>query len=407
MENNNRGIKTFGLLFLLVVTFSLGILFGRTFTSPAGGLLGVLNSREADVDMSLFWEVWNVMESRYVEKDKVDLQDKVYGAIKGLVDSYEDPATIFLNPEETQQFNDSNEGKYFEGIGAELGYEDGAIVVVSPLDGSPAKSAGIRAGDYILAVDDVEISQNANIYEVVDMIRGESGSTVKLRILHKGELAPTDIEITRGEITVPSMSVEFIGENSNVAVIDIARFTDSSYSAWIDKWDQVVEEVNRRGIKKVIVDLRGNPGGYFDAAVYAADDFLSKDTVIAKQEDGNGRVETFSAKNGGRLLDTEVVVLVDAGSASASEIFAGALQKNDRAQVVGTKTYGKGTAQSVLDLSNGATLHVTVLKWLLPDGEWLNRENPIVPDVEVENTTDDFVKGLDPQREKALELISK
>ncbi len=407
MENNNRGIKTFGLLFLLVVTFSLGILFGRTFTTPAGGLLGVFNSREADVDMSLFWEVWNVMESRYVEKDKVDLQDKVYGAIKGLVDSYEDPATIFLNPEETEQFNDSNEGKYFEGIGAELGYEDGAIVVVSPLDGSPAKSAGIRAGDYILAVDDVEISQNANIYEVVDMIRGESGSTVKLRILHKGELAPTDIEITRGEITVPSMSVEFIGENSNVAVIDIARFTDSSYSAWIDKWDQVVEEVNRRGIKKVIVDLRGNPGGYFDAAVYAADDFLSKDTVIAKQEDGNGRVETFSAKNGGRLLDTEVVVLVDAGSASASEIFSGALQKNGRAQVVGTKTYGKGTAQSVLDLSNGATLHVTVLKWLLPDGEWLNRENPIVPDVEVENTTDDFVKGLDPQREKALELISK
>lgn len=406
MDNKNNGVKIFGTVFLLVVTFSLGIVFGRSFGTPSSGILGVLNSRPADVNMDLFWETWDLMKSRYVEQGKVTEEEMMYGAIKGLVDSYEDPATIFLTPEETQQFNDSNEGKYFEGIGAELGYLDGSIVVVSPIDGSPAKAAGIRPGDYILAVDGEEIQKNDNIYDVVEKIRGEAGTKVTISVLHQGELSPVDIEITRGEITVPSMSVSFIGENEDIALIDVARFTDSSYSSWIEKWNSAVTEVNSKGVDKVIVDLRGNPGGYFDAAIYAADDFLDKDIVIAKQEDGNGRVETFSAKNGGKLLNTKVVVLVDGGSASASEIFAGALQKNKKATIVGSKTYGKGTAQSVLDLSGGSTLHVTVLKWLLPDGTWLNRDNPITPDVEIETSTEDFVEGNDPQMDEAIKQVN-
>ncbi len=403
MDDSNQNRKNIWILVLLVVSFSLGIFFGRQTDSNT---LENLISTTPKVNQDLFWDVWKIMESKYVEKDKVNDEERMYGAIKGLVDSYEDPATIFLTPEETEKFNDTNSGKYFEGIGAELGYSDGAIVIVSPLDGSPAKAAGIRAGDYILAVDDYEVKSGDNIYEIVDKIRGESGTEVVLKVLHRGELQAVEIKITRGEITVPSMTLTYL-ENKSVAFIDIARFTDSSYLEWNKNWDNLVNQVVNSGVKKIVLDLRGNPGGYFDAAVYAAGDFLDAGTLIAKQEDGKGNVEEFLAKKNSRLKGFEVVVLVDEGSASASEILAGALQQNDVAQVLGTKTYGKGTAQNVLDLQGGSSLHITTLKWLLPDGTWLNRENPVTPDVIIENSTEDFLKGFDRQLEEALKLLNK
>ncbi len=401
VENSNRGFKNIWFVVLIVISFSLGIYFGRNVDTP---ILDFSSSKDK-VDQTLFWEVWNLMESKFVQKDKVDEQEMMYGAIKGLVDSYGDPATIFLTPKETLEFNQSNEGKYFEGIGAELGYSNGAIIIVSPLDGSPAKAAGIRAGDYILAVDDYEVKSSDNVYEIVQKIRGESGTKVVLKVLHKGDLEPIKIEITRGEITVPSMTLTFVGEKKDIALIDIARFTDSSYPAWNSKWDELVDEVVSKNVKKAIIDLRGNPGGYFDAAVYSAGEFLKKGSLISMQEDGNGNKKEFVAKPGGRLQGLEVIVLVDEGSASASEIFSGALQQNHVAKVVGTKTYGKGTAQSVLDLKGGSSLHITILKWLLPDGTWLNRENPVKPDIEVENSTDDFVNGQDKQMDEALKLL--
>jgi len=403
VEKNNSVIKNIWILVLLVISFSIGIYFGRNISIPTLEI----GKKSSEVSQDLFWDVWNLMESKYVEKDKVSEEDRMYGAIKGLVDSYGDPATIFLNPEETRQFNESNEGKYFEGIGAELGYENGSIIIVSPLDGSPAKAAGLRPGDYILSVDDYEIQSNDNIYEIVEKIRGESGTQVTLKILHKGELEPVDIVITRGSITVPSMTLSFVGEKKDIALIDVARFTDASYSEWNGKWDELVDEVASSNVKKIIVDLRGNPGGYFDAAVYAAGDFLESGTLISMQEDGSGNTDEFKAKSGGKLLNKNVVVLVDAGSASASEIFSGALQQNDAAKILGTSTYGKGTAQSVLDLGDGSSLHITILKWLLPNGSWLNRDNPVKPDIEVENTAEDFVQGFDRQLDEAIKLVNK
>ena len=402
MGNSNNLVKNFWVAVVVVIAFSFGIMIGRNFDIPTASFF----QKKPEVNQELFWEVWNIMESKYVERGKVSEDDKMYGAIKGMVDSYGDPATVFLTPDETRKFNETSRGKYFEGIGAELGYDNGAIVIVSPLDGSPAKEAGIRPGDYILAVDDYEVKSNDNIYEIVQKIRGKSGTKVVLRILHSGDLEPVDIEITRGQVTVPSMTLSYIGENDSVAMIDIARFTESSYIEWNDKWDELVNSVVAKGVKKAIVDLRGNPGGYFDAAVYAAGDFLPEGTLIAKQEDGSGNIQEFLAKKGGKLQDLEVIILVDEGSASASEIFAGALQQNDRAKVLGTETYGKGTAQSVLDLAEGSSLHITILKWLLPDGYWLNRENPVTPDYEVENSTEDFLKGLDRQLEDALKLLN-
>jgi len=395
----DKGKKIFETLVLTVIVFCIGLIFGRS--------IAPVNDISKKVDMNLFWEVWDTLDKNYVEKDKVEDIDKVYGAIKGLVQSYNDPATIFLTPEETEEFNNLNSGKYFEGIGAELGYSDGSIIIVAPIDGSPAKEAGIRPGDLILAVDDYEVKSGDNIYDIVAKIRGESGTKVSLKVLHKGELEPVVLEITRGEITVPSMTLKYVGDSNDVAYIDIARFTESSLSEWESKWDSVAQDVQRSGVDKVLIDLRGNPGGYFDAAVYAADDFLDTGKIISKQEDGNGNVQTFEAKSGGKLLGKKVVVIVDEGSASASEIFTGALQQNKVATVVGTKTFGKGTAQTVIDLADGSSVHVTILKWLLPDGTWLNEENPITPDVEVENSVEDFVKGFDRQYNEALLLINK
>lgn len=405
MERENNGGRVFGVLMFIVISFCVGVIFGRNIAPSGSNLLSFDSSK--NVDISLFWDVWNILGDRYVEKDKVSEEDKIYGAIKGLVDSYDDQATIFLTPEETKSFNDSNSGKYFQGIGAELGYEDGAIIIVTPIDGSPAKEAGIRAGDYILKIDDYEVKNGDNVYEIVQKIRGEAGTKVKLEILHKGELEPVVLEITRREITVPSMTLSYVGDKKDVALIDIARFTEASLGEWNSKWDETVSDINSKKVNKIIIDLRGNPGGYFDAGVYAADDFLDLGKIISKQEDGKGNVQTFDSEKGGRLIGKKVIVLVDEGSASASEIFAGALQQNKVATVVGSKTYGKGTAQSIVDLNDGSSIHVTVLKWLLPDGNWLNRDNPITPDIIVENTTEDFLKGIDKQYNKALELINK
>jgi carboxyl-terminal processing protease len=390
---------------ITVVSFCVGIIFGR-YIAPTGTYILSFTTYKK-VDIGLFWNVWDILEDRYVEKDVVSEEDMVYGAIKGLVDSYGDPATVFLTPKETESFNDSNQGKLFEGIGAELGYMDGNIIIVTPLDGSPAKAAGVRAGDYILSVDDYEVKSGDNIYEIVQKIRGEAGTVVKLTVLHKDEFKPTTLEITRGEITVPSLTLSYVGDSKDVALIDITRFTEASLSEWNAVWDRAVEDVVKSGVEKVMIDLRGNPGGFFDAAIYAADDFLDEGKVISKQQDGKGNIQSYDSSKGGRLLGKKVVVLVDEGSASASEILAGALQQNGVATVIGVNTYGKGTAQSIVDLRGGSSVHITVLKWLLPDDSWLNRDNPIKPDVVVENSAEDFVKGVDKQYNEGIILINK
>jgi carboxyl-terminal processing protease len=325
-----------------------------------------------------------------------------------MVNSFGDAATVFLDPEETKAFNEASEGKLFQGIGAELGYDSNKqIIVVSPLEGSPAKAAGIKAGDYILTIDGVAIKSTDTVYDVVAKIRGEAGTKVKLGILHKGDTKSIEIEITRSDITVPSMSLSYVGDKKDIALFKVNRFTDSSYSEWQKNWDTNVSSIVSSGVKKVILDLRGNPGGYFDAAIYAADDFVDAGKILAQEQDSAGKIEKFNSTKGGKLVNMQVIVLVDSGSASASEILSGALQQSGRATIIGDKTYGKGTAQSVLDLSDGSTLHVTILKWLLPDGGWLNKDNPITPNIEIANSETDFNKGIDTQLNRAITEIQK
>lgn len=398
--------KKVGLIILMVCLFVGGFVGGRLFQSNSAGIQTVISGKST-ISFDMFWQVWNLMKSKYVDSSKADEQNMLYGSIKGMVNSFDDPATVFLDPDETKTFNEQSEGKFFEGIGAELGYNDGAIVVISPLEGSPAKAAGIRAGDTILKVDDKEVTSDQTVYDIVAEIRGESGTKVTLKVLHKGDTSAVDITITRSEITVPSMALSYVGKDNSIALFKVNRFTDTSYSAWTSEWDTNANAIVKSGVKKVILDLRGNPGGYFDAAIYAADDFVDEGKVLAQQEDSKGTIQKFNSTKGGKLTGVQVIVLVDSGSASASEILSGALQQSERATILGEKTYGKGTAQSVIDLSDGSSLHVTVLKWLLPNGDWLNHDNPITPDVIVEYTNDDFVKGVDPQLNKAIDLLSK
>jgi carboxyl-terminal processing protease len=404
-KSNEKGFqRIIAIGMVIVIVFTAGLIVGRSVDVDSS-IFPITTSR--NLDMGMFWRVLDLTRRNYVDSDEIVDEELVYGAIKGMVSSLDDPATVFLTPEETDEYDAASEGKFFEGIGAELGYDDGQVVVVTPLEGSPAKAAGIRPGDYILKIDDYELTSEDTVYDAVAKIRGEAGTDVVLTVLHKGESEPVEITITRDEITIPSMSLEFIGTEEDIAHFKIGRFTEASYDIWVSQWDKNVGEIVDSGVDKMILDLRGNPGGFFDAAIYAGDDFLEEGFVISKQKDADGNIEDYDSTQGGDLLDIELVVLINSGSASASEILAGALKQAERGILIGEETFGKGTAQRVYDLEDGSSLHLTILKWLLPDGSNIERDNAITPDVEVELTNDDFIEGNDPQLDKAIEELTK
>lgn len=408
-----------GIMILVVSVFALGLMGGRllgndvarvsTDRSRLFNFQGDLNDSESriaegSIDFDLYWEIWNTMKYQYVDEKSVDEKEMFYGSIKGMVNSYGDPATIFLDPDETEAFTKGSAGNYFSGIGAELGYRENRVVVIAPLGGSPAEAAGMKAGDIITSIDGEDLKSNETIYDIVMKIRGERGTDVKIKVFRPSDNSSKDFTIKRGDITVPSMSYEE-SDKKGVYIIDISRFTEASMREWTAKWDETVDSVLAEDPKAVVIDLRGNPGGYFDAAVYAAEEFLEKDTVVAMQQDRAGKKQVYKVKRNGRLKDIPVIVLVNEGSASASEILAGALQSSDRAKIVGVNTYGKGTAQSIIDYPDGSSLHITVLIWLLPDGTWLNKDNPIIPNKVVEISDEQFKAGEDPQLEEALKLV--
>jgi carboxyl-terminal processing protease len=408
LENDSKILRFVGVLIIVVCVASLSFVGGRLFEqkSEYSYVNNWENFSQEDFESSLFWDVWNILKAEYVDEEAVDSEEMFYGAIKGMVSSLDDPATVFLNAEETETFRKQTQGKHFEGIGAELGYKDGVIVVISPLEGSPAKAAGVLPGAVILKVDGEDVKRSDTVYDVVKKIRGEKGTGVVLDLAQGPDMELEEITIVRDEITIPSMSFEQTGEG-DIYTIKVGRFTEASLPVWNAVWDKTVDEFLETGADKLILDLRGNPGGFFDASLYAAAEFLKENTVIAKQEDRKGETQDYKVSRKGRLLDVDVVVLVNEGSASSSEILAGALQKNNRAQVLGVETYGKGTAQRLIDLYDGSSLHLTIVKWLLPDGIWLNPENVIIPDIEVELTVEDFEAGDDPQLEKAIEILKK
>lgn len=350
---------------------------------------------QATLDLSSLQALYQTMREKYDgQLDTVKLLD---GAKHGLVNAAGDPYTVYFNVDEANDFLGELEGT-FEGIGAELGKRDGKLIVVSTLDGSPAAKAGLRGQDAIAAVND-QVSVDWSIEKAVSEIRGEKGTTVKLTVI-RGDEAPRDITITRDTITDPSVKTEVTADN--IGIIRISRFGETET---VRLARQAATDFKDRKVKGIVIDMRGNGGGYLNAAQEVAGLWL-KNKVVVTERRGGEVVDTLRSGSSAALEGIPTVVLVDGGSASASEIVAGALKDNGAAQIVGTRTFGKGSVQTIESLGDGGQLKVTTAKWYTPDGKNISKEG-ITPDVEVSLSPDDISAGRDPQRAKALELLQQ
>ncbi len=360
------------------------------------------NKNAKDIDMSLFWETWNKLEEKYVDKKKLDSKKMFYGAIKGMVASVEDPYTFFLTPDENKQSKDDLGGR-FEGIGAQLGLNENKIVVVAPLKQSPAEKAGLKAGDVIVKVDG-QSTKGWTLVQAVSKIRGEKGTQVKLNIDRKGSIK--DYSITRDQINIPSIELSY---QDNAAVLKLNQFGEQTNNEWDKAVTDIEKKWKNKEIKGMVLDLRDNPGGFLESAVYIASEFIPQGKLVVKQESTiASETKDYNVYRQGKLLDIPVTVLINQGSASASEIVSGALRDYKRAQLVGEKSFGKGSVQEALDLQNRAGLHVTVAKWILPKGDWINGKG-IEPNVKVPTPTagvNDKTE-TDVQLEKAIEILVK
>jgi len=352
-----------------------------------------------DVDFALFWEVWDRLEKNYLNKEKIDPAQMVFGAIKGMVASLDDPYTVFLKPQENKEVKEDLNGA-FEGVGIQLGYKEDQLAVIAPLKGTPADKAGVKAGDLILKINE-ETATELSADEAAQKIRGPKGTKVKLTLLHSGEKEPYEVEIVRETIVVPSVEVDFLSDNGQVvAHLKLLKFGDRTAEEWEKAVNQILEYQPQ--IEGIILDLRNNPGGYLTGSVFIASEFLSSG-IIVQQEQASGFKETYSVDRQGRLLSQPLIVLINEGSASASEIVAGSLREHQRAKVVGTKSFGKGTIQEAEDLSGGAGLHITTARWLLPSGKSIDKSG-IIPDIEIK---DDLKTEKDEQLEKAVEILTQ
>ncbi|MBU2052268.1 S41 family peptidase [Patescibacteria group bacterium] len=354
------------------------------------------------IDLSLFWQVWDKLGESYLDKTKLDPQAMVYGAIRGMTAALGDPYTVFLTPETNKESKEELDGA-FEGVGIQLGFKNNQLAVIAPLEGMPAKAAGILAGDLILHIkdDNKKIDQDTldlSLPEAVKLIRGEKGTSIELTVLHQDVPEPEAIMIKRDTIVVKSVELVWVGEAETVAHLKLTRFGGRTEA----EWQEAVQAIVKRRPQGIILDLRNNPGGYLQGAIDLAGEFLPVGKLVVKQESASGQVETYSVDRSGQLLTQPLVILVNQGSASSSEILAGALKDNGRAQLVGEQTFGKGTVQEALDVGNGAGLHVTTAKWLLPLGAWVNETKGLTPDVEVK---DDPETEADEQLARALELL--
>jgi len=368
-----------------------------------------------NLDLTMFWNVLEKLETSYYDKSAINSQKLLNGAISGMVEGLEDPYTVYLPPVQNTDFKQGLAGK-FEGIGAELGMNGKQIIVVAPLDGSPAQKAGIKAGDAILKVDD-QMTFGWTIAQAVEKIRGPKGTNVTLNILHKNAEKTEDIVIVRDTITVKSVNywvkrIKDIDEitaikgheNDSVAYIRLSQFGDNTNDEWVQIANTIdLARKNNPGVKGVVLDLRNNPGGYLTDAVFIASEFV-KSGVIVMQEDRSGNRNKLSVSRRGLLTDFPVVVLINKGSASASEIVAGALRDHNRATLVGETSFGKGTIQQADELGGGAGLHITIAKWLTPDGTWVHIKG-LEPDVKVD--VDAKNQAHDLQLEKAVAELVK
>lgn len=357
-----------------------------------------ISSSDVDIDLELYWTVLDQLDNYYVDEAALDKQNMLYGSIKGLVNSLEDPYTVFMTPEESENFNDNLEGT-LEGIGAELTVEGYSLVVVSPLRDSPAERAGLLPGDIIFMIEG-ELASEMTLFDAIMSIRGEKGTTVILTILRDNLEGPFDVSIVRDTINIESVTVEKLDEN--IVYLSVNQFNDKTN----ENFGKAVSEMILDKPDGLIVDLRFNGGGYLDIAIELLSYLLPADTeaVIVKQrgEEDNAMLTDGNPK----ILNVPLVVLINAGSASASEIVAGAIQDHERGIIMGTQSFGKGTVQEVDSFSDGSSIRMTIAKWFTPDGRDID-DVGLIPDIIVEITDEDIENEYDSQKEEAIKYLKE
>lgn len=410
----NKGLKIILGLFVSVVllacVFSAGLLAGNLIPATGGlpfirDIVPLIPTVEPEQTSSTpeqyqtlfapFWEAWNIVHNNYVDRPLDDLT-LMRGAIRGMMDAIGDKQTYYMDPVLYESATSQLSGDY-EGIGAYVDTQGDYLTIVSPIEGSPAEAAGLKPGDQIIAIDGVDMTGTAP-EEARQKVLGPAGSTVKLTVARKGEEEPLEFVITRAKITIPSVTGKML--ENDIAYIDINQFGDKTTS----ELSAVLDELIAQNPKGIIIDLRNNGGGYLQTSIEVASEFIDKGVILYEQY-GDGSRDTFNALGNGRATDLPIVVLINEGSASASEILAGALQDYGRAKLVGVLSYGKGSVQQWIPLSddNGAA-RVTVAKWLTPKERAIDGVG-LTPDFVVELTEDDAANNRDPQFDKAIEVL--
>lgn len=401
MKNNkNKILLTTGSLILVLGIFGIGYSFGQKNMLPIDKVYGISNKDTdltTDVDFDPFWQVWNTLDKKSIFIKDIKDQDKVWSAIEGLANSTNDPYTVFFRPEENKLFQEEIHGS-FGGIGAEIDKKDGILTIISPLKDTPAERAGLKTGDKILMINN-EDATNMTIDKAINTIRGIKGTSVSLTILRGEEKKTRDINIVRDEINIPTIKTE---KKDDVFIIHFYTFSENSANLF----REALYEFEESKMKKLIIDLRGNPGGYLDSAIDITGWFLDPGQIIAIQDFGDNRRQENFRSHGPKIFKekNKLVILVNGGSASASEIMAGALSEYNIAKLVGTQTFGKGSVQELVEITKDTSLKVTIAKWLTPKGVSISKEG-LTPDYEVKITKEDMDAGKDPQMDKAIELL--
>ena len=393
--HNNSNVILFSIIF-----FIAGIYIGYNH-QPAINMITGIEGKETAVDtttdFSPFWKVWNTINEKYPDAKGVNDQDRVYGAISGLVSSLNDPYSVFFKPDEAKVFESEISGS-FGGIGVEVGIKDKVLTVIAPLKDTPGYKAGLKSGDKILKIDKVATG-DLTIDKAIKLIRGEKGTTVILTIFREGEKETREIKIVRDTINIPTLDTELLP--NGIFVIKLYSFSANSVELFRD----ALKKFTEANTDKLVLDLRGNPGGYLDAAVDISSYFLPNGKIVVTEDYGNDDKPTIYRSRGYNIFNEKLkfVILIDNGSASASEIVAGALKDQNKAKLVGTQSYGKGSVQEVVKVTPNTIFKVTVAKWLTPNGISISQKG-LTPDYIVEYKRNDNKE--DAQMDKAIEVLN-
>lgn len=392
--------KRVGVSGLVLIAFLAGFYF-RAYAVPeifkVEGIKDLEEGKPSDVSFESFWKAWNLLNEKYVDSQNVPTEEKVWGAIQGLANSFGDPYTVFLPPEDKEMLEADISGR-FEGVGMEVGIRDEMLTVISPLKGTPADRAGVLPGDSILQINGTS-TLGMTVDEAVKHIRGEGGTTVTLTMAREGLSEPLEISVTRDVIEIPTIETR---EEGGVFVIELYNFNANSTELFRDALQNFIDS----GKEKLVLDLRNNPGGYLEASIDISSWFLPAGKVVVIEDYGPEEKQKVHRSKGYDVFteDLEMVVLVNGGSASASEIVAGALGEHGIATLVGEKTFGKGSVQELVSITSNTSLKVTVAKWLTPEGNSIS-DGGLVPEIEVEMTLEDIESDRDPQFDRALEIL--